>query len=65
MNVQQLTTELQNILPGGSKREQILNDYSTLRNMLQEKDTASEKAAHIIVEITENKPNRQQLSDNW
>ncbi len=55
MNAHQLTTELQDILPGGSKREYILSDYSILRDMLQEENTASEKAAEIIIETAKKK----------
>jgi lipid-A-disaccharide synthase len=55
MNAHRLTTELQDILPGGSKREYILSDYSILRDMLQEENTASEKTAKIIFEIAKKK----------
>jgi len=63
-NTKNVANELSLILPGGLKREKIIQDYAELKRLLQSENTASSKAAGIIVEITENKPNRQQLTDN-
>jgi lipid-A-disaccharide synthase len=62
-NTKNVANELSLILPGGLKREKIIQDYAELKRLLQSETTASSKAADIIVEITENKPNRQQLTD--
>ena len=51
LNVTLLSSELKNILPGGNKREQIINDYQHLHSLLKNKETASEKTAEIIREV--------------
>lgn len=49
LTVQNLTKELDSILNNEEKRKQIEDDYTALRNLLQQHNNASEKAAEIIV----------------
>jgi len=51
MNVDQLITELNKILPGGEKRESMLSDYQALKTLLHNEEKASVKAASIIVDL--------------
>jgi lipid-A-disaccharide synthase len=48
MNTENLIAELKQILPGGTKRESMLNNYEQLKNILTVSGNASEKAAGII-----------------
>ncbi|MBX9783605.1 MAG: lipid-A-disaccharide synthase [Chitinophagaceae bacterium] len=48
MNTENLIAELKQILPGGAKRETMLNDYEQLKNILTAGGNASEKAATLI-----------------
>ena len=49
LTVHNLTKELDSILNNEEKRKQIEDDYTALRNLLQQHNNASEKAAEIIV----------------
>ena len=51
LNTNNLISELQEILPHGVKRSQILSDYAILRNKLQSNQKASDVAASMIIEI--------------
>lgn len=53
-NIKNASDELSFILPGGSKREKMIQDYVELKRLLQSENNASSKAADIIIEITEN-----------
>jgi lipid-A-disaccharide synthase len=49
MNTENLIAELKKILPGGSKRELMLQDYEQLKQKLKAGSAASAKAAEIII----------------
>jgi lipid-A-disaccharide synthase len=49
-NAQNVGDELSMILPGGTKREKIIQDYAVLKTSLQSEATASSTAAKMIVE---------------
>ena len=49
LTTQNLTTELRNILPGGSAREQIIKDYYELENLLKSTSKASDLVAEKII----------------
>jgi len=48
LTVENLKKELESILPGQSKRDEILNDYEVLRKKLKQEEYASVKAARVI-----------------
>ena len=50
LTVQNLTNELENILHNQESRRQIEADYTSLKNLLQKQNNASEKAAAIVVD---------------
>ncbi len=54
MNTVQLTAELKKILPGSSQREQMLNDYQELKELLSVGGNASAKAARLIYSFISN-----------
>jgi len=47
-NTDNLASELSSILPGGSKRNAIMKDYTELQNLLRSENTASSIASKII-----------------
>ena len=49
-SVEAIRQELETILPGGSKREQMLSDYEEIHQLLGESD-APEKAAHLMINL--------------
>ena len=49
-SVENIRRELEAILPGGSKREAMLNDYEEIHRLLGESD-APEKAATIMINL--------------
>ena len=49
-SVENIRRELEAILPGGSKREAMLNDYEEIHRLLGESD-APEKAANIMINL--------------
>lgn len=51
MNTDNLTKELKKILPGSSQREDVLNNYQQLKEILTAGGNASAKAAKSIVEF--------------
>jgi lipid-A-disaccharide synthase len=51
LTVQNLTNELNSILHNQEKRRQIEEDYTSLKNLLQQQSNASEKAAGMIVDF--------------
>ena len=57
LNEKSLLTELKAILPGGSKREQILNDYEILKRTLGESGASGRIAREMVAELrTQNTP---------
>jgi lipid-A-disaccharide synthase len=51
MNVENLTSELRKILPGSAQREEVMNDYKQLKDILSAGGDASAKAAHSIIQF--------------
>jgi lipid-A-disaccharide synthase len=53
-SVDNIRHELEQILPGGSKREKMLSDYTEIRNLLGD-GNAPEQAAAIMTQLLQQK----------
>src|SRR5579863_2333730 len=52
MNVENIITELKNLLTDAKTRDRIQKDYADLRTLLSQEGNASEKAAQLIIEFS-------------